>query len=74
MQNLTGNVEGDLDVQGFLGLSDSVRPGYEGVRVRYHVLSDASSEQLSDLMAHVQKTSPVLDIVRNPVPVTFVRE
>lgn len=74
VQELTLNVEGDLDVQGFLGLSDSVRPGYEGVRVRYHVLSDASAEQLSDLMAHVQKTSPVLDIVRNPVPVTFVRE
>lgn len=74
VQELTLALEGDLDLHGFLGLSETIRPGYEGIQVRYHVVSDASAEQLAELMAHAQKTSPVLDIVRNPVPVTFVAE
>jgi len=74
VQELTLALEGDLDLHGFLGLSGTIRPGYEGIQVRYHVVSDASAEQLAELMAHAQKTSPVLDIVRNPVPVTFVAE
>ncbi|HWO72737.1 MAG TPA: OsmC family protein, partial [Dehalococcoidia bacterium] len=30
-------LEGDLDLHGFLGLSDSVRPGYKGISVKYRV-------------------------------------
>lgn len=67
---LTFEAEGDLDLHGFLGLSDSVRPGYEGVRVRAHIKSNASPEQIERLSQVVQQTSPVLDIIRNPVPVT----
>ncbi len=74
VHELTLALEGDLDLHGFLGLSETVRPGYEEIQVRYHVVSDASTEQLAELMAHAQETSPVLDIVRNPVPVTFVAE
>lgn len=74
IQEVTLQIEGDLDLQAFLGLSATMRPGYEEIRVRYHVVSDASTEQLAALIAHVQATSPVLDIVRHPVPVTFVAE
>ncbi len=74
VQKLTLALEGDLDLHAFLGLSETIRPGYEGIQVRYHVVSDASAEQLAELMAHAQEISPVLDIVRNPVPVTFVAE
>ena len=31
-------LEGDLDLQGLLGLDDSVSPGYEQIRVRMHVM------------------------------------
>jgi uncharacterized OsmC-like protein len=68
------DLEGDLDLQGFLGLSEQVRPGYEGIRVTYRVRSDAPREKIEELCAHVQKTSPVLDILRNPVPVTVKLE
>ena len=64
------DLEGDLDLQGFLGLSEQVRPGYEGVSVTYRVKSDAPREKIEELCTYVQKTSPVLDIIRNPVPVT----
>ncbi len=62
-------VEGDLDLRSFLGLSDEERPGYQGIRVTYHPATDASRDEVVELCEYVQKTSPVLDILRNPVPV-----
>jgi uncharacterized OsmC-like protein len=72
VKNLEIALEGDVDLHGFLGLSDKVRPGYEGIRLTYKVDCDASQEKVEELWAHVRKTSPVLDIIRNPVPVKFV--
>lgn len=64
-------LEGDLDLHNFLGLSQDVRPGYEGIEVSYRVRSDAPREQLIELCDYVQRTSPVLDILANPVPVSI---
>jgi uncharacterized OsmC-like protein len=74
VDSLDFDLEGDLDLQGFLGLSEQVRPGYEGIQVTYRVKSDAPREKIEELCAYVQKTSPVLDIIRNPVPVTVKLE
>jgi hypothetical protein len=63
-------MEGDLDLHAFLGLSDETRPGYENIKLTYQVKSDAPREEVVELCNYVQKTSPVLDIIRNPVPVT----
>lgn len=71
VERLEFALEGDLDLQGFLGLSDAVRPGYQEIRLTYRMESDAAPEQLDALWAHVKKTSPVLDILRNPVAVTI---
>ena len=59
--------EGDIDLRGFLGLSESVRPGYQNIRVNFRVTSDAPAEKLRELM----KRSPVFDVVTNPVPVSI---
>lgn len=62
-------VEGDLDVRPFLG-QDGPRPGFTAIRVTGTVSSpNATEEQLSDLCQYVQDTSPVRDIIANPVPV-----
>lgn len=74
VEALEFDLEGDLDLQGFLGLSDRVRPGYEGLTVHYRVKADAPREKVVELCDYVQKTSPVLDIIRNPVPVKVVLE
>ena len=63
-------LEGDLDVRGFLGLSDEVRNGYQDIRVRMRVKSDASPNTLLELA----KFSPVYDVVSNSVPVKVVVE
>jgi uncharacterized OsmC-like protein len=70
VHSLSFEVVGDLNLEGFLGLSDAVRPGFEGIQLRCRIETDATDEALADLWAHVQRTSPLLDILRNPVPVT----
>ena len=70
VDSLDFDLEGDLDLNGFLGLSDAVRPGYQAIKVVYRAKTDAPREQVEALCEYVQRTSPVLDIIRNPVAVT----
>lgn len=73
IDSLDMDLEGTLDLRAFLGLSDDVRPGYDGITVNYRVMTDAPSAKVDELCAYVQRTSPVLDILSNPVPVTVRR-
>lgn len=63
-------LEGDLDVQGFLGLDDSVRNGYQKIKVVFNIKGDLTEEQKNHLISFAYK-SPVFDIVTNKVPVTL---
>jgi uncharacterized OsmC-like protein len=67
IDSVESRLEGDLDLRGFLGLSQEVRPGYQNLRVHFTVKSDAPAEKLRELT----KYSPVYDIVSNPVPVAI---
>lgn len=67
IDSVTSTFTGDLDLRGFLGLDSSIRKGYQGIRVRFDVTSNASPEMLAELMEY----SPVRDIVSNPVPVSI---
>jgi uncharacterized OsmC-like protein len=71
VDRLEFDLEGDIDLHSFLGLSHQVRADYEGIRVNYRVKADAPRQKLEALCDYVQKTSPVLDIIANPVPVTI---
>jgi uncharacterized OsmC-like protein len=64
-------LEAEIDLRGFLGLSPQVRPGYQIVRLTAQIKCDAPNQSLEKLWEHVQKISPALDIIRNPVPVTI---
>ena len=74
IDGLDFTLEGDLDLHSFLGLSEEIRPGYQNIKVSYRVKSDAPRDQIVELCDYVQKTSPVMDIIRNPVPVTVSLE
>ena len=70
IKDLKIEVEGDLDLAGFFGLSDKVPAGFSGVRAKVHLDSDASSADIQALHAHVLKTSPVGCILSKPLKVT----
>ena len=67
---LSVRVEGDLDIRGFLGSDDSVRPGFSAVRVEVTVTGPEGPERYQELAAAVDRHCPVLDLFANPVPVT----
>jgi uncharacterized OsmC-like protein len=62
-------LEGDLDLHGFLGMDDSVRNGYQAVRVRFNIKGDIPEETKAELCELAQKRSPVFDIISHAVPV-----
>jgi len=69
ISELSTDLEGDLDVQGLLGLNDAVSPGYEQIRIKMQVKADCSEAELNDLLAFTQQHSPVCNTVCRPVPV-----
>jgi len=69
INSLSFSLEGSLDLHAFLGLSETQRAGYNNILVNVDADSSASKAEFDDLMNHVTKTSPVLDIITNPVPV-----
>jgi uncharacterized OsmC-like protein len=62
-------LEGEIDLQGLLGLSRKIRNGFDRIRVTFLVTSDAPRETLDELCSLAQRRSPVFDMVSNPVPV-----
>ncbi len=70
VESLEYTMEGDVDLHGFLHLSDRVRPGFQNIRVKAKVKADAPREKVQELLDYATKTSPVMDTLRNPVPVT----
>jgi len=73
IKELSTELSGDLDLQGLLGLDETVSPGYEQIRIRMHVKADCPSEDLDDLLAYAQQHSPVCNTICRPVPVVIER-
>lgn len=59
-------LEGDLDTDGFLGLSD-VRVGYSEIRYNIHIETDEPKEKVDKFIEFVEKTCPIGDTLANPV-------
>jgi uncharacterized OsmC-like protein len=70
LREVESTLEGDMDVQGALGLSDEYRNGFEQIRVSFRVEGDAPEEKLREVVARAQQRSAVFDMVSNGVPVT----
>ncbi|MCL4860565.1 MAG: OsmC family protein, partial [Caldilineaceae bacterium] len=73
LEDIQIELEGDLDLNGFLGLQDPEQcwPGYTNVRANVVLKApNATAEQLAELHAAVVKTSPVGSILQRPIQVT----
>ena len=68
LHDLRFELEGDLDLRGFLGISEDVRPGYDSVTCTVYIDADAADEELFKLRERVEATSPLMDIITNAVP------
>ncbi|MEX0829926.1 MAG: OsmC family protein [Nitrospirales bacterium] len=62
VEELESELEGDLHIRGFLGLSNKIRSGFENIRVNFKVKTYAGNiEKLKAL----SKLSPVFDMTSN---------
>jgi uncharacterized OsmC-like protein len=70
LTEVESTLEGDMDVQGALGLSDDYRNGFERIHVSFRIAGDAPEEKLREVVERAQQRSAVFDMVTNGVPVT----
>jgi uncharacterized OsmC-like protein len=69
LTSVESRVEGDIDLQGILGLSDSVRNGYQNIRISFEIAGDAPAEKLREIVEQARARSAVYDVLTNGVPV-----
>jgi len=69
LRSVTATVQGDMDLQGILGIEPDVRNGFNHIDVKYEIDADASREDIEAIVAQSQKRSAVFDIVTNPTTV-----
>jgi uncharacterized OsmC-like protein len=74
LENVSSRYEGDLDLQGFLGLSDQVPVGYQTIRVYFNIEADISEAQKEELLKMAQKFSPVYNTITRGTPVSVQLE
>ena len=65
---------GQLDLRGFLGLSDEVPPGYESIAYEVKIKGDGTPDQFAEIHETVMKTSPNYFNISRPVRVNGTLE
>lgn len=64
---IDSNLDGDVDLRGFLGLSPDVRKGFSNIRVRMRVKTDARANRIRDFAS----MSPMFEMVSKATPVAL---
>jgi uncharacterized OsmC-like protein len=69
LHSVESTVEGNIDLRGILGLSNDVRNGFSGIRITFHIESDASPEKLRAIVEQSRSRSAVFDVLTNGTPI-----
>lgn len=74
IEAVESSFEGDIDLHGFLDLDNTVRKGFQGIRVNFRIKADVPDAQLQMIAKLGPRYSPVFDSVTNGVAVSFTAE
>ena len=70
IKGVQSRYEGDIELRGFLGLSEEVPVGYKEIRVYFKIDADVSDEQKKEMIRMAQKYSPVFNTITKSAPVS----
>jgi len=70
IRGVESRYEGDIDLHGFLGISEDVPVGYQDIRVYFKIDADLSDNEKEDLVRMAQKYSPVFNTISKSAPVS----
>lgn len=73
IENLSVEIEGDMDSDGFSGADPTQRPGFQKIRSIFHIKSSAPKMQLMQLIKMVESKCPVGDSVGHGVELEFAQ-
>lgn len=71
LTSVKSTVEGDIDLNGVLGLDRTVRNGYQGIRARFEIEGEGGVEELREVVERSVARSAVFDVLTNGVPVSI---
>ncbi len=63
------SIDGDIDLRGFFGVDEKVRPGFGAIRVSVKLSGNESQARYAELSDAVNAHCPVLDLFANQVPI-----
>lgn len=69
LKAIRSRYEGEIDLRGFLGISEDVPVGYQRIRVVFDIDAELTREAKEELVAMARKYSPVFNTLAGPVPV-----
>lgn len=69
LESVASTIEGDFDARGGLGLDDSVRNGFEQIRITFDVKAKAPPKKILEVVERARARSVVFDTVTRGVPV-----
>jgi uncharacterized OsmC-like protein len=70
LKGVESRYEGDIDLRGFLGISEDVPVGYQEIRVYFKIDADLSGDEKEELVRMAQKYSPVFNTITKSAPVS----
>jgi uncharacterized OsmC-like protein len=70
IRGVESRYEGDIDLRGFLGLSENVPVGYQGIRVYFKIDADVTPEEKKEMVQMAKKYSPVFNTITKSAPVS----
>jgi uncharacterized OsmC-like protein len=74
LRRVESRFEGDIDLRGFLGISQDVPVGYKEIRVYFKIDADLSDAEKEELVRIGEKYSPVANTIKNQTPVVVQLE
>ena len=72
IKSLHINIDGDINPEKFLGISDDERAGFKGLNVNISLSTDTTKDNEELLIQTVKSRCPINDNLSNPTPINYI--